>query len=97
MTLTRRPTRLSRDPDRNDWSTHDDGAEIGRQYEDRTASRAELRWFWSIIVMGPARHRVRTDGRAPTFETAGAEFATSSCAWLEAAELTEKQPPAANS
>jgi hypothetical protein len=31
MTLTLRATRLSRDPDRNNWSIH----EIGRLYEDR--------------------------------------------------------------
>jgi hypothetical protein len=53
-------TRLSRDPDANDWSIHEDGQEIGRLYEDRTA-RAELTWFWSITVMGPARQGL-TDG-----------------------------------
>jgi hypothetical protein len=74
MTLALRPTRLSRDPDRNDWSIHEDGQEIGRLYEDQTASRPEIAWFWSIIVMGPARHKVRTDGRASTFEKAKADF-----------------------
>jgi hypothetical protein len=28
---------------------------IGWLYEDRTATRPELTWFWSIIVMGPPR------------------------------------------
>jgi hypothetical protein len=78
--LTLRPTRLSRDPDANDWSIHKDGQEIGRLYEDRTASRPENAWFWSITVMGPARHKVRTDGRAPTLEQAKAKFRTS---WAE--------------
>ena len=36
---------LSRDPDRNDWSIHEDGQEIGRLYEDLTASRPEIAWF----------------------------------------------------
>jgi hypothetical protein len=61
MPLTLRPTRLSRDPDAKDWSIHEDGHEIA--------------WFWSITVMGPARHKVRTDGRAPTLEEAKAQFA----------------------
>jgi hypothetical protein len=74
MPLTLRPTGLSRDPDRNDWSVHEDGQEIGRLYEDLTATRPENAWFWSIIVMGPVRHKVRTDGRAPTFEQAKADF-----------------------
>jgi hypothetical protein len=73
--LTLRPTRLSRDPDRHEWTVYEDGQEIGRLYEDRTASHPEIAWFWSIIVMGPARHRVRTDGRAPTLEEAKAQFA----------------------
>jgi hypothetical protein len=75
MPLTLRPTRLSRNPDANEWSIHEDGAEIGRLYEDCTASRPELTWFWSITVMGPARDRVKTDGRAPTFEDAKVQFA----------------------
>jgi hypothetical protein len=36
MPLTLRPTRLSSDPDRQDWSIHEDGIEIGRLYEDLT-------------------------------------------------------------
>jgi hypothetical protein len=53
MPLTLRPTRLSRDPDDQDWTVHDAGAEIGRLYEDLQTSRPENRWFWSITVMGP--------------------------------------------
>jgi hypothetical protein len=57
------------------WSIHEDGQEIGRLYEDTTATRPELTWFRSIIVMGPARHIVRTDARAVTLEEAKAQFA----------------------
>jgi hypothetical protein len=66
MPLTLRPTRLSRYPDRNDWSIYEDGQEIGRLYEDPTATRPEIAWFWSIIVMGKVHQRVsrRTDADA---------------------------------
>jgi hypothetical protein len=92
MTLTLRPTRLSRDPDRNDWSIHEDGQEIGRLYEDPTATRPEIAWFWSITVMGPARRRVKTDGRAPTLEEAKADFAA---AWeaFQRAQQDSDSPP----
>jgi hypothetical protein len=75
MTLTLRPTRLSRDPNAKDRCVYEDDVEIGRLYEDPTATRSENAWFWSIIVMGPARHKVRTDGRALTLEEAKAQFA----------------------
>jgi hypothetical protein len=74
MPLTLRPTGLSGNPGANDWSVHEDGAAIGRLYEDLQATRSENRWFWSITVMGPARFRVRTDSRAPTLEQAKADF-----------------------
>jgi hypothetical protein len=93
MTLTLRPTRLSRDPDRNDWSIHEDGQEIGRLYEDPTAMRPELTWFWSIIVMAPARHKVRTDRRAPTLEDAKAQFAAAWEAFKRASEDSESGKP----
>jgi hypothetical protein len=35
---TLRPTRFSRDPNAKDWTIHEDGAEIGRLYEDLTAA-----------------------------------------------------------
>src|SRR5260370_38949716 len=78
MALTIRPSGLSRDPNANDWSIHEDGAEIGRLYEDRQATQPENRWFWSITVLGPARFRVRTDSRA-TLEQAKADF---QAAWV---------------
>jgi hypothetical protein len=74
MPLTLRPTRLSRDPDDQDWTVHDDGAEIGRLYEDLQTNRPENRWFWSITVMGPARGHMRTSARAATLERAKADF-----------------------
>jgi hypothetical protein len=46
MPLTLRPTGLSRNPDANDWSIHEAGEEIGRLYEDPTATRPEITWFW---------------------------------------------------
>jgi hypothetical protein len=51
MPLTMRATGLSSSPvdkDRKDWTIFDDGAPVGRIYEDASASTpAELRWFWS--------------------------------------------------
>jgi len=35
---------------------------------------SEGRWYWSIALMGPARSRCQTEGRAPTLEAAKAEF-----------------------
>jgi hypothetical protein len=74
MPLTLRPTRLSRDPDDQDSTVHDDGAEIGRLYEDLQTNRPENRWFWSITVMGPARGHMRASARAATLERAKADF-----------------------
>jgi hypothetical protein len=72
--LTVRPTQLSRNPRTKDWCVYEDGQEIGRLYEDVTASRPENAWFWSLTVMGPSRDRVQTNGRAPTLEQAKADF-----------------------
>jgi hypothetical protein len=74
MPLTLRPTGPADNPHRKDWSIREDGVEIGRLYEDLQASRPEIRWFWSITVMGPARFRVRTGNRAATFKQAMADF-----------------------
>ena len=74
VTLTLRPTHLSRDPNDQDWTVHDDGAEIGRLYEDLQTNRPENRWFWSITVMGPARGHMRTSARAATLARAKADF-----------------------
>jgi hypothetical protein len=71
--LTLRPTGLS-DPPRNDWSIYEDGAETGRLYEDLQTTDSDGRWYWSIILMGPARHRCQCEGRAPTLDAAKADF-----------------------
>jgi hypothetical protein len=77
MPLTLRPTGLQCSAafaHLADWSVYEDGREIGRLREEHAPTRPELSWFWSIIVMGPARHKVRTDGRAATLEEAKAQF-----------------------
>jgi hypothetical protein len=65
-----------------DWCVYDDGESIGRIYETHAPFRRELAWFWALHLMGPARGRVRTDGNAPTFEDAKAEFAAAREAFL---------------
>jgi hypothetical protein len=74
MALTLRPSGLSHDPDAHDWSIHEDGDEIGRLYEDPTAMRPEIAWFWSSQSWGLRDTNVRTDGRAATLEQAKADF-----------------------
>jgi hypothetical protein len=77
MALTLRPTGLQCPPafqHLEDYSVYEDGTEIGRMYEAHAPARPDLAWLWSITVMGPARHKVRTDGRAPTLEEAKADF-----------------------
>jgi hypothetical protein len=58
---------------------------MGRLYEDLTAT-----WFWSITVMGPARHKVRTDGQAAMLEEAKADF---QAAWEAFKAESGKRPP----
>ena len=69
---------------------HEDGREIGRMYEGSEPSRPEIRWFWSIIVLGPARGHVKTDGRAATFAEAKAQFSKSWEAWKAKATKTDE-------
>ena len=87
------PTGLSRDPNANGWRVHEDGVEIGRLYEDLTASRPEIAWFWSLTVMGPARRRVKTDGRAPTLEAAKTQFAAAWTAFKVVQQDSESGKP----
>jgi hypothetical protein len=82
-----RPGCPERDSDANDWSIREDGQEIGRLYEDPAATRPELTWFWSTIVIGKARRRVKTDERAATLEDAKAQFAANWEAFRWRAEL----------
>ena len=47
----------------------------------------ELRWFWSITVIGAHQAGIRTNGRAATLEEAKAQFETNYREWLVWAEL----------
>jgi hypothetical protein len=42
----------------------------------------ELRWLWSIIVIGAHQAGIRTNGRAATLEEAKAQFQTNYRKWL---------------
>jgi hypothetical protein len=59
--------------DQLDYTVIEDGREIGRMYEDRSA-RPELRWFWSIVVFVGSRPGIATHGRTATIEEAKAQF-----------------------
>jgi hypothetical protein len=70
------------------------GARSGRLLEEHAPARPELAWFWSIIVPGPARHRVRTDGRAATLEEAKAQFVAAWTAFkVVQQDLESRNPP----
>ena len=80
MPLTMRPTG-GHSPvyaDRQDWTIFDDGAPVGRIYEDVSASTpAELRWFWSVTVYVNPKESIVTSGKAPTIEAAKAALEAS--------------------
>ena len=69
MPLILRPTGLASPVSRDqlDYTVIEDGREIGRMYEDRSA-RPELRWFWSIVVFVGSRPGIATHGRTATIE-----------------------------
>jgi len=72
--LSMRKTGLS-SPAYADWFdcvVYDDGRPIGRIYEDRH-TLPELRWFWSLTVLGAGHARIPYNGRVPTLEQAKAE------------------------
>jgi hypothetical protein len=57
-----------------DYDVLADGKPVGRIYEDASASTPpELRWFWSITEIVPARSGV-TNGTAATREEAMVKF-----------------------
>jgi hypothetical protein len=80
MSLTFHPARLSLNLQREDYSVREFGVEIGQVYEDLTAARPESIWFWSIMVLGPGRSRIKKFGRAPSLAEAQAQFSES---WQE--------------
>jgi hypothetical protein len=50
--------------DQQDWTVLDGGREVGRIYEDRSASAPpDLRWFWSVTVYVPPSLGVRTSNK----------------------------------
>jgi hypothetical protein len=71
MSRKLRPARQSASRFHSSNCSQDDWLAGGK---DLQASRPEIRWFWLITVMGPARFRVRTGNRAPTLEQAKADF-----------------------
>ena len=87
MPLTLRHTGLAPpDPNRQDYVVIDDGREVGRLYEDRT-TLPDLRWYWSVLVIGAHQAGIKTNGRAATFEEAKAAFQTNYRRWLVWANL----------
>jgi len=82
MPLTLRPTRLSDDPDRQDWNIFDgDTQPVGRIYEDKTVSVEGSRWAWFLQVTGAGRAGVPITGRAATLDDAKAAFRASYDRW----------------
>jgi hypothetical protein len=79
--LTLRPTRLETSPvyaHLKDYTVFEDGAPIGRIYEQRPPAPPDALWLWSIFHSVPGRRRpLKMDGRAATFEDAKAQFAAS--------------------
>jgi hypothetical protein len=82
MPLTLRPTGLSRDPDAKDWCIYDGGTQpIGRIYESNTAPTVDVRWLWSIQIVGAHEAGIDMNGQAPTLEAAKAAFKQNYEAW----------------
>jgi hypothetical protein len=82
MRLSLRHTGLAPpDPNRGDYVVIDDGREVGRMHEDPYAP-PDIRWFWSIIVIGAHQAGIRTNGRTATFEEAKEQFKINYLKWL---------------
>jgi hypothetical protein len=68
----------------NDWTVFDDGAEVGRIYEDNTARVPHVRWFWTLG--GEAGRAFQLGiigiGRAPNLEDAKAGLRAAYEQWL---------------
>ncbi len=90
MSLSMRKTGLS-SPAYADWFdcvVYEGGRDIGRIYEDRH-TLPELRWYWSITILGACHAGISTSGRAPTLGEAKAQFQTNFRKWLVWAKLEE--------
>jgi hypothetical protein len=94
MTPTMRPTGLGHGvyKDKIDFSVFSGAWNIGRIYERKGFPDA-VRFFWSLhgVVLTRAPG-VRTDGSAPTFEAAKAEFRMNWLRWLEWSERGANDP-----
>ena len=90
MRLSMRKTGLASPAyaDRFDCVVYDAGREIGRIYEDRHAL-PELRWYWSLTLLGVASSGIPNSGRAPTLKEAKAQFQANFRKWLVWAKLEE--------
>jgi hypothetical protein len=62
---------------------------IGRIFKDRT--RPELRWYWSITMIGARHAGIQTDGHSPTLEQAQAELQANWRKCLVSAKLEEQE------
>jgi hypothetical protein len=76
--------------DRFDCFVYDDGRPIGRICEDRHAL-PELRWYWSLTLLGAGHAGIQHNGREPTLEQAKAQLQTSFKKWLVWAKLEETE------
>jgi len=91
MTLRMRKTSLASPAylGRADFTIYDQDHAIGRIFKDRT--RPELRWFWSITMIGVRHAGIQTDGHSPTLEQAQAELQTNWRKWLVSAKLEQQE------
>jgi hypothetical protein len=67
-------------------SSLDDGREVGRLHENPYVP-PELRWLWSIIVIGAHQAGIRTNGRTAALEEAKEQFRANYRQWLVWAKL----------
>jgi hypothetical protein len=74
--------------DRKDYVVTDDGREVGRLYEDQYTP-PDMRWYWSILVIGAHQAGIKTSGHAATLEQAKADFQANYKRWLVWARLEE--------
>jgi hypothetical protein len=82
MPLTLRPTGLSRDPKASDWCVYDGGPQpVGRIHANLAAPTDDVRWLWSIQIVGAHEAGIDMNGRAATLDEAKAGFKKNYEAW----------------